>query len=453
MQVVITKGPQSYQIFQQKNGCANVHIEGEIADITEEFNSEKARALVLVTYENSGSLALKPIFAKIGGGLDWQADFELKTGGPYTISVCVRSGEVGFSPMAYIKHIGVGDVFLVTGQSNGSGTCFTTRSEKVSGNVSMFGLDGKWKTASHPLHDQTGTEYSEYRLQTYYSPWLKFAEILSDTLGYPIGLIPASRGGVPISYFDETQDGRLFKNIRSIYKKSGTGLKGIIWYQGETDVGSTTYKEEFSRLCGQFEDMLGKTVPIFTVQINKQLYVPPAQTVAFHSKKWAEFREIQRQIMCENANVYMIPVLDLNVGDTIHNTYYSDVAIANRMADMVLSKLYSRVGVCESPNIYKVVAESDGSVTLYFKNVVDSITADHAHFSLLPFVMYDGEKAFNLTGYECPVNNTIKLKFSAPAKAGFKVGCSAENPLCLFPYDLITRLPIIPFEDFELSER
>lgn len=257
---------------------------------------------------------------------------------------------------------------------------------------------------------------------------------------------------MPISYFVETQDGRLFKNIRSIVKKSGTGIRGIIWYQGETDVGSTTYKEDFKCLCGQFEDMFGKTVPIFTVQINKQLYVPPHQTVAFHSKKWAEFREIQRRIMCENENVYMIPVLDLNVGDTIHNTYYSDVAIANRMADTVLSKLYSKVEVCEAPNIYRAVAESDGGVTLYFKNVIHSITADFAHFSLLPFVMYDGDNAFELTDYVCPSNNTVKLRFSAPAKAGFKIGCSAENPLCLFPYDSITRLPIIPFEDIVLEK-
>lgn len=452
MQVIITSGPQDYQILQQENGCANVHTEGKIAEVSEEFKADNVSVWVLVTYENTGSFALKPIFSKVGKDLTWCADFTLKTGGPYRISVCIKSDDAGVSPMAYIRHVGVGDVFLVTGQSNGSGSCFTTRSEKPSENVCLFGLDGKWKVASHPLHDQTGTEYSEYKLQTYYSPWLGFAKTVSDVLGYPIGLIPASRGGVPISYFVETQDGRLFKNIRSIVKKSGTDIRGIIWYQGETDVGSTTYKEDFKRLCGQFEDMLGKTVPIFTVQINKQLYVPPHQTVAFHSKKWAEFREIQRRIMCENENVYMIPVLDLNVGDTIHNTYYSDVAIANRMADTVLSKLYSKVEVCEAPNIYRAVAESDGGVTLYFKNVIHSITADFAHFSLLPFVMYDGDNAFELTDYECPCNNTVKLRFSAPAKAGFKIGCSAENPLCLFPYDSITRLPIIPFEDIVLEK-
>lgn len=443
----VLKGPADWQVLQQKNGFAEVKIEGVIENAGKDFCFKNAKILVRTTYQDSGLFANKLLYFKVQEDGTFIAKFNLKVGGPYNIALTVRHSTREESPAYTISNVGVGDIFLISGQSNAVGTSKSVLSDELNPNVRVFALDGKWKVAKHPLSDPTNSKYECFLKGTAHSAWIRMASDLSKVLGYPIGLIPTAVGGVPISKFDKTKDGELFDVMSQMCEESGNGIRAVIWYQGESDVGSKTYQEDFKRLYSQFEKRFFKNIPVFTAQINKQTFIH-SPSPAIQVKYWSEMRETQRKLMHEMKNVYMIPTLDLPVGDTIHNSDYANYIIAWRMSMLILGKLYGIAEGYEAPDIIKAKLNAKNSVCLYFNNVMDSINTEACHYSLLPFMAYDEEgNGIALSGYECMGNKTITLTFEKNIKKGYTIGCSAPSMLYTLPYDLMTRLPIMPFEN------
>ena len=108
------------------------------------------------------------------------------------------------------------------------------------------------------------------------SPWLAFALALKRELGYPIGLIQTSVGGSPLSAWNPEENGILFRNMIRTVSMCGGRVKGVLWYQGETDAGGETetagYLERFAGFVSAVRrEMNAPLLPFFTVQLNKFL--------------------------------------------------------------------------------------------------------------------------------------------------------------------------------------
>lgn len=455
--VIIEKGPKNWQIYQQKEGYADIDIAGRVVVESEISTREDAYVIVWVSDEQTGARIIKPVFIKPDDQNCWKTTLRVPVGGLYRIDTCLRFKGIGEKRGDRIFHVGVGDIFVITGQSNAVGVGKDAVNDPPDPAIHMFRLCGNWDMAVHPLHDSTRTEFelNQEQVQTGHSPWLNFAKILHLHLGYPIGLIPATKGGIPLSCWDRNDDGVFFENMLDILKAADCGgIRGILWYQGCQDTSQpdlcNTYYDRFRRVCRDFESVFFENVPILTVQLNKMTCTGNKNTEDI-GREWARIREAQRRAMNEIPNVFMTPSIDCPVCDGIHNASPSNMAIGERIANLALKYIYGRDIICDAPDIEKAVKEGSNKIRLYFKYVYGHLFSDLNSAENMMFVAEDKHGTSNLIDYSCNGDNTILLTFDREIGLGC-VGCKKHNDTGLMPYDVYSYLPIIPFDDIPVTE-
>lgn len=447
---VIEKGPQNWQILQQENGFATVTLAGSVVVEDEIAATEDPVVVIRVTDENTNARVAGPFIAK-PRNWKWEAEIQIPAGGPYKIETYLRYHVYCELRGDRIFHIGVGDVYLIAGQSNAVGVGKDSVNDPVSPDVHMFRLCGHWDMASHPLHDSTDTLFplSRERCQTGHSPWLNFGKLLARHLGYPIGLIPGTKGGIPLTDWDRSEGGPFFDNALKILAASGTGkIKGILWYQGCNDACEEhlrdTYYERFVRVCADFRSTFGADLPILTVQLNKVVSTKNSGTEN-GGYGFSLVREAQRRAMHELAHVYMVPSVDLMVCDGIHNGAPANMVIGERLANVALHYLYGKPILCDAPDIDRAVQEGPKTVTLYFNHVYDMIWGDLNQTEKLMFSLTDEAGRITPCDYNCPGGNCFRLEFDREIAGDAVLSCDGYNDTGLMPYDIFTYLPIIPF--------
>lgn len=450
--VIIEKGPVNWQVLQQSNGYASAHLEGRIF-VEEDVLSQNAAVVVRAVDEKNGSRITPPVFAKIADG-KWSADLKMPTGGPYKIETFLRFNDCAEKRGDRRFHIGVGDNYVITGQSNAVGVGKDSADDPSDENVRMYRLGGSWDIAAHPLHDTTDTKYPEFaeRVAAGHSPWIAFAKVLSRKLGYPIGLIPATKGGIPLSFWDRREDGRFFSHMLNVLNDCGSGVKGIIWYHGCNDTYDDTlrktYYERFKYVCKDFRKELGG-LPIITVQLNK-CTCTKGRDLDSERKHFNELREAQRKAAHSIEDLYIVPSIDLPVCDGIHNSCMANIVIGQRAANTALAHIYGKEVVCDAPDIIKAVKTAPKKVELRFKNVYTCLFSDYNPTELLPFSLTDEN------GRQLPSDYSIKgacviLEFEREIGKNATVSCDGPCESGLVPYDMFSYLPILMFDDLKVE--
>lgn len=346
--VKITDGPQDWQIFQRdRAGFAAIRLGGTWeADETEFYIQAR------VVDENLNM----PVTAY----LDWQdATLDLAAkrfsltfekvpqGGLYRLETRIKRPQAADPrPLRgdYIHHIGVGDIFVIAGQSNASGTGKGLVNDGPVLGVHLFANDERWKLAMHPLEDATNTLHpiTITRIFHGHSPWLAFAKTIFLKTGIPVGLIPTALGGSPVSRWVEggEGDGDLFKNMADMLQKAGGKTAGILWYQGETEVTQGTvgdYPRKFRLFVEAARALTGNPeLPVFTGQLNA--FVNEAADAA----GWTRMREIQRELSHRLKNVFLVVTVDCPLSDPIHNSSGANVWIGERFALAALEAIYGK---------------------------------------------------------------------------------------------------------------
>lgn len=453
--VNIDKGPKNWQILQQHDGFATVDLEGHIEFEPEVYERGNLQVYVRITDENSGARVTDLVVADLKDD-KWTASIRIPAGGPYRLETYLRFYKNWERRGDRIFHLGVGDNFVICGQSNAVGVAKDMAADGVDLNVHMYRHSGVWDVASHPLNDSTDTIYPDCAetVQCGASPWLTFAKVLSRKLGYPIGLIPTAVGGVPLSSWNRKEDGRLFKCMLEVIKGSGSEIKGVLWSQGCNDSENLekrgVYLEHFKEVCKDFEDTFYKGIPILTVQLNKIVC-----TKELDNRKsalgLAMVREAQRQAAKQIDNVYLVPSIDLMVCDGIHNSAMSVIVIGERVANTALKYVYNKQAICDSPDIKSAEVVDGNRVVMHFSNVYDRIEADLNETENLMFSVTDSLGRITPCDYECPGNDTLILIFDRNIEKGATLNCDGLNDTGLMPYDLFSYLPVVPFNNFKIG--
>lgn len=416
---------------------------------------EDVAVIVRVTDENTNARITEANYIKPRKNR-WETEVIIPAGGPYRVETYLRYNGVSEKRGDRVFHIGVGDVYLIAGQSNAVGVGKDSVNDPISTDVHMFRLNGYWDIASHPLHDSTDTVYpsAQELAQTGHSPWINFGKILARHLGYPIGLIPGTKGGIPLSYWDREEDGKFFEHALEMVKASGSSIKGLLWYQGCHDTHGKgmrdTYYERFQRVCRDFRVTYGKNLPILTVQLNK-VVCTKNRDIHQDGYNYSVIREAQRKAMHEIPNVYMSPSIDLMVCDGIHNSAMSNMVIGERVANMALKYVYGKQIICDAPDIRSAVREEGCSVRLYFDHVYGEIFADLNCVDKLMFSVTDDLGRIVPCDYQCNGDNSILLKFAREIQGQAIVNCDCYNDSSLMPYDLFSYLPVIPFSGIQIT--
>lgn len=437
----ITKAPCNWEIIQQKNGFADITVKGTF-DAPE--HDEAAPIWVGILDEADCSPVVSWQKADKENGAFCAMLKDVPAGGLYRIEV--RLGAHRYSipndsaAQAAVHHIGVGDNFLIAGQSNASGT--GKGEAEVPLDIMVHGFrDAKaWDIATNPL-DITRTKHA---------PWISFAQTLAHKLGYPIGLIPTAVGGSHLSRWLPGENKDLFENMVRTVKENCIGLKGMLWYQGcaeAAELWGDTYLDRFTTFVSEARAALdAPALPILTVQINRYIDGDRGEEAQRH---WSLVREAQRQAAQTIPNVYVTSAFDCHLSDGIHNGAPTNPMLGHRVAQLALHRIYGK-GVChDAGNICGAARSADGkSVMLRFQSVCGIV--EYGLNERAPFVLEDEQGKVQLTGTKASLDTltlTLDRPLAGKAYVSYLYGSDVHHYFC----DGATQIPLLAFYRYEID--
>jgi sialate O-acetylesterase len=241
----------------------------------------------------------------------------------------------------YVHHVGVGDLWVIAGQSNAAGTGTGPVLDPPELGIHQLGQDECWKLAAHPLEDATDTRHpvTVHGVFQAHSPWLAFARRLHAELGHPIGLIPTAMGGSALAAWMPGKP--LANNFADLVRIAGGRVRGMVWHQGESDVMGDTvdaYPAAFRTAMAGLRAACGDPqLPCITGQLGRWTGAPDDAA----QRRWTRQREQQRQLARELGH-HVVPTVDLALGDEIHFTAHANVELGRRYAATVLNAVYGR---------------------------------------------------------------------------------------------------------------
>jgi hypothetical protein len=268
--------PLDYQVVQRNHrGKGNISISGQItAALLEEKHTLEVRI-------DGGAWKRTNVR---WGNATFTAECELPSGGWYALDVRFV-GPQGVVAAASVAHVGVGDVFVVAGQSN-SANHGEERQRVQSGKVVTF--DGsKWQLANDPQPGASGDMGS-------FMPPL--GDALVARFGVPIGFVACGIGASSVrewlpagSTFPNppTIEGRVRRLPDGSWESKGeaykiftsrmsdlgkNGFRAVLWHQGESDanqadtsrtLAGNLYQKYLKQLIQQSRKDIGWNAPWF----------------------------------------------------------------------------------------------------------------------------------------------------------------------------------------------
>ncbi len=307
-------------------------------------------------------------------GKNWQDELTIPEGGLYRVEARLAPCDMPVENnrfdwcdlIACANHVGVGDVFIMAGQSNMSGYGKDPAYDPPQLGVHLFDNSGKWVLACHPLNSVPNPAFANNDTGSGTSPALAFGKMMQRKLGVPVGLVAAARGGSSLEDWNPAHDDDpyLYYALREKIAEIGT-FKGMIWYQGCNDAGNfeeaSIYLKKFKQTVTLWREEFG-FFPIITCQLNRHAFRNGGD-----DRFWGMVREAQRQAAIELDGVYIIPTMDMHTIDGIHNTSSACIIVGERMANEALRGVYGFSGT-PAPNVKEAVQKDDSTVLLTLYN-------------------------------------------------------------------------------------
>lgn len=464
--VRIGTGVRPWQILQQgADGTADVVVGGswervrlsaEVPIAFTAVHEGRARIRARVAAESSGASVVPWQDCEVDEDGTWSAVLRaVPAGGLYRVETTMEyEGWDGLSATRgdVVHGIGVGDVYIVAGQSNAAGRAKDPVDDGPELGVHQFRNDGSWGLATHPLNETTASVHLGHfeNHNPGHGPALRFAKQLRSELGYPVGLIMAAYGGAPLRWWNPEQNGALTRNMLDMVEASGGGVRGVIWYQGEADGFEETgadYLERFAAwVAGVRSALREPELPIFTVQLNRCT----SPTTLDRDRAWGLVREAQRRAGHELGGVYTVPANDLPLYDFIHLSAAGNIVLGERLARAVSSVIAGRAHLWRAPEPVSAVRVAPAKVALTLAPVVNWINDFDLVGAGLPFEAEDADGFVAVRAHRIE-GATIELEFERELGKGAVLHgmwrMAGAQPV---PTDCM-RLPVMSFYAFPIE--
>jgi sialate O-acetylesterase len=133
-------------------------------------------------------------------------------------------------------------------------------------------------------------------------------------------------------------------------RRAGGRVKGLLWYQGESDAGSPAYSRVFPAFIAAVRDDLHQPdLPFYLVQITRLVYNRPD----VDPKGRNPVREVQRLVPERMPHTAVVTAIDLELDDLGHVGTHGLKRLGRRLALVALRELYGRKGAT-APNLDRV---------------------------------------------------------------------------------------------------
>jgi sialate O-acetylesterase len=316
-------------------------------------------------------------------------------GGPFNITI--SDGQ----PVT-LRNVMIGEVWVCSGQSNMAMAMKGYMAQPVMGSNEYIATSSNSQirlitiprsTSLTPLVDFTGNwktcepeNVSEFSATAYF-----FGIMLNNVLKVPVGLICTSWGGTRIEPWisenglknfdwvklpDKTQalSGSNIQQTPTVLFNAminpivGYGLRGAIWYQGESNRNEPAqYQKLLPGLIENWRSVWGiGEFPFYYVQIAPFDYGPTGLNSAY-------LREAQLKASTAIKNIGMACIMDTGEKDNIHPS--NKKAAGDRLAYQALVKTYGKKGYAAEGPVLKEMKIEGSIVRLTFDNAVNGLAS------------------------------------------------------------------------------
>lgn len=424
----------------------------------------------------------------------WRIELEpMEAGGPYALTVSARN-TITFAEVL------VGEVWMCSGQSNMQWDLQKTNHaevEIVSANRPQIRLlTVPHRGTQEPQNDFDGewVVCTPESIRDFSAVGYLFGRRLQDTLNVPIGLIDNAWGGssaeawVPTELLesdpafaphakrvqaeaaaytgemhaarmaeyqawidagqpspwqrrpgdprsDQHRPGNIYNGM--LYPTIGYGMRGVIWYQGESNAGRAEgYTDLMVKVIRNWREVWGQgDFPFYWVQLADF----GAETDTPQPGGWAYLREAQTRTLDRLENVGEAVIIDVGEGRDIHPR--DKQTVANRLVRHALVKDYGYTMASESPR-YKEMAPQDAAILLTFDHTEEGLYAFERE-AIHGFTLAGEDQVFVNAEAKIVGKNQLKVWSEAvPEPVAVRYGW-ADNPVVNL-YDR-NGLPVTPF--------
>ncbi len=223
----------------------------------------------------------------------------------------------------------------------------------------------------------------------------------------------------------------------------GFGIRGAIWYQGESNAGRAyQYRELFPLMISSWRKEWGQgEFPFYWVQLADFM----AETSSPQDSAWAELREAQTMTMSELPNTGQAVIIDIGEGKDIHPRNKVDVGM--RLARWALANEYQMTIPFRSPE-YKSMEISGNQAVLTF-DFVDGGWRPFDSNELQGFTIAGDDKTFVNAKAILMKDGRIQVSAESVANPKSVRYAWANNPIVNL-YDG-SDLPLTPFRTDDWS--
>jgi hypothetical protein len=281
---LMLSAPLDYQVSQrQSTDQGTLRIRGNLADADPKSTIVEAR--IVASGKADAWQRLNTTFT----GTSFTARMEASAGGWHRLEVRASSGDKVLAE-AVVEHVGVGEVFVVAGQSNSANHGEEKQVTKT-GKVATF--DGqRWQLANDPQPGASGNGGS------FLPP---FGDAIAQRSGVPVGFIACGIGATSVREWlpkgakfpnpptltgrvrqlpsgEWESNGEAFDMLVARMKQMGPhGFRAVLWHQGESDanqrdltrtLSGDLYREYLAQLIRESRRAIGWEAPWFVAQVS-----------------------------------------------------------------------------------------------------------------------------------------------------------------------------------------
>ncbi len=200
------------------------------------------------------------------------------------------------------------------------------------------------------------------------------------------------------------------------------GIRGAIWYQGETNAGRAyQYRHLFPLMIRQWRaDWAQGDFPFYFVQLANFMAVKPQPV----DSAWAELREAQTMTL-STPNTGMAVIIDIGEANDIHPKNKQDVG--KRLALWALAKTYGKKLVYSGP-LFKSMEKKDNQIVIHFDHVGSGLVAKDGQ-PLKGFAIAAADRKFVWAEARIVGDTIVVSSPSVPDPVAVRYAW-ADNPVC-----------------------
>lgn len=315
-----------------------------------------------------------------------------------------------------IGRVGIGDIYVIAGQSNASGRGSSpSHYSHPTFKASLFGNDDRWGNLADPTDSASGqVDTVSKDIYAAGSVWPLLATQLMAAENVPVAFVPCAREGTTILKWQK--DGSAASQRRTLYgsmlrrvRAVGGQVRAVLFWQGEADArwhtGHKTYETLLRRFAG---DVLADTgARVVTAQIGD------------YGMNWYDapgvdaIRFAQQDAWNAGGGVLPGPALyDIDLAKTAHFTRGTDLqTAARRWAAAILRGVLNRP-VSRAPRLLTATYDGAVTLTLTFKTGTETLLLGRVDGVI---VLADGQPV-TLSSASATADDTVTLVLDAPPK-------------------------------------